>query len=352
KPRGRGKKQVATVREELVPLLDAARRAGLQGHAEDDLAGLAQLIDGGMPAHHHLILVERSAAAQHPVVAALGAAGAVLEVETIEATKSGEWQGLAGLVEELERETGVGLGPSARRLLAERTLRQGKDFRDKRARGESTARFAGEYRKLAALARGRGARSIDAELVVETVKDRGEEDVWQILDAVGAGRAGEAVARYRRLIEAADQPMQARLSFFALLAGFCRHLTAVAGMARLAGVPAGVRSYGTFKSRWAPALQAESPSGGKNPLAGLHPFRLHKAYLAASALDRQVVARLPWRVLETELQIKGEVSDPDVAVAGLLAHLATARRGDARRGDARRGDARRGDARRGDARGR
>ena len=60
----------------------------------------------------------------------------------------------------------------------------------------------------------------------------------------------------------------------------------------------------------------------KSPLAGLHPFRLHRAYLAASGMDEAYLARLPWRVLETELALKGESGDPAAALGELLAEVA------------------------------
>ncbi|MEO1367144.1 MAG: hypothetical protein AAFX50_08185, partial [Acidobacteriota bacterium] len=161
--------------------------------------------------------------------------------------------------------------------------------------------------------------------VEETTKDRGEEDVWQILDAIGNGRGGEAITRYKRLIDGADDPIGQRLSFFGLLASFCRQLSAVAGVARSVRAQPGVRSYNQFKDRVAPKLQGELEGGVKNPLGGLHPFRLHKAYLAASRIDRQELMRLPWRVLETELRIKGESSDADGAVIALIGHLVASR---------------------------
>ena len=51
---------------------------------------------------------------------------------------------------------------------------------------------------------------------------------------------------------------------------------------------------------------------------------IHRAYLAASGFDRASIAHLPWGVLETEMQIKGESSEPDVAMARLMARLAAA----------------------------
>jgi hypothetical protein len=59
----------------------------------------------------------------------------------------------------------------------------------------------------------------------------------------------------------------------------------------------------------------------------MHPFRLHRAYLAAGRLPRGVAEKLPAWVLETELEIKGESSDPDVALSHLVARLAGAVRG-------------------------
>ncbi|MEM8930150.1 MAG: hypothetical protein AAGE94_03200 [Acidobacteriota bacterium] len=325
KPRGRSKKDVATLRDELTTLLDAGRAAGLVGAAEGDLAELGELAEKAMPEGHCLVLAEASVAGNHPIVERLKSAGAFLETARVEADKRGNWHGLDSLVAELEHATGVGIAPAALRELAHRTLKSTGDFRDRSADAESTGRFAGEYRKLANLAQGAGARRIEKPLVADTIKDRGEEDVWKILDAIGEGRGGEALARYRRLVDGATDPVGQRLSFFSLLAGFCRQLSAVAGMARIARVPPNVRSYNTFKSQWAPKLQDAPPHGGDNPIAKLHPFRLHRAYLTASHIRRDELGKLPWRVLETELRIKGDASDPDAAVSALISHLVASR---------------------------
>jgi DNA polymerase III delta subunit len=188
---------------------------------------------------------------------------------------------------------------------------------------DSTARLAGEYRKLANLVEGTAESTgkIDRRLVEQTVEDRGEEDVWQLLDAIAAGRGGEALDRLHRLIGSAEDALAARLTFFSLLSSFCRQLVAIRGMMRVARVPAGEPNYARFKSQHAPALQGEISIGGKNPLAGLHPFRLHRAYLAASRLPEPFLATLPSDLLDTELQIKGESGEADVALARLVARL-------------------------------
>lgn len=322
--RGRGKRQVEDLRASLGALLEAARREGLQGTADSDLSELAEIVRGGLPPGHSLVLAESAVAEDHPLVRLLADRGAVLAVGRVESDR-GNWQGIERVAEELARQTGVGITADAVAELARRTLRQESDGRGRSTGGvdaDSTARFAGEYRKLANLAEGK----IDRQLVETTVEDRGEEDVWQLLDAIAAGRGGEAFDRLRRLLNAAEDPLAARLTFFSLLASFCRQLVAVRGMMRLARVPAGEANYGRFKSSHAPALQTEIPTGGKNPLAGLHPFRLHRVYLAASRLPEPLLARLPADLLDTELQLKGESGEADVALARLVAHLSLAGR--------------------------
>ncbi len=317
---GRKAKQVKALREGLGVLLEAALRTGLVGFAEGDLAEIGEVIESGLPEGHALVLAEHSVAEEHPLIERLEFLGTSVVVGRVEAGRSGEWQGLAPLAEELARECRVTIAPDALAELGRRTLRQIGEWKNRSVDAESTARFAGEYRKLAGLA---GSGQITRQQVAETVDDRGEEDVWQILDAVGNGRGGEALGRFQRLLAAADDAMMTRLSFFSLLAIFCRQLTAVGGMAELIGVPTGERNYSRFKSQWAPALQGELPDGGKNPLAGLHPFRLHRAYLAASRIPHDELVQLPWLVLETERRVKGDSSEADTAIAQLMARIAT-----------------------------
>ncbi len=317
-PRGRAKKAAAELREGLVSLFELAARAGMQGFAEGDLAELGAILKKGLPAGHALVLAESSVAMDHPLVVSLDASGVVSDVGRVEVGKGGEWQGLSALADQLAKETGARIARDALAELARRTLRQKGDYSRRSVGTDSTARFAGEYRKLATLVAG---QTITKEWVERTVEDRGEEDVWQILDAIGQGRGDEALNRYRRLLSSAEDPLATRLSFFALLAGFCRQLTAIGGMMQAAKVPGRVRQYNQFKSRWAGVLQAELPYGAKNPLAGLHPFRLYRAYLAASSLPPSELRQVPWWVLETETRIKGDSSEADAAVAQLIVRM-------------------------------
>jgi DNA polymerase III delta subunit len=324
--RARSKKQAEDLRTNLAGLLEMARREGIQGAGEGDLAALADVIRGGLPEGHALILAERSVAADHPVVRLLTERKAVLAVGSIAAAeRGGGFEGLDLLATELERQTGVAMAGDALAELARRTLRQEGDRRGKGSGGidsDSTARFAGEYRKLAQMAPASG--KIDRKLVEQSVEDRGEEDVWQLLDAVAAGRTAEALDRLRRMISGAEDPLNTRLGFFSLFASFCRQLTAIRGMMRVARVQPGEGNYGRFRDRLAPALQGEIPGGGKNPLAGLHPFRLHRAYLAASRIPERMAARLPSDLLETELQLKGESSEADAALTDLVTRVSVA----------------------------
>lgn len=319
KSRGRSKKDVKALAEGLAALLDAGLEAGLQGFAEGELAELGELVGKGLPPGHSLVLAEASVTADHPIRRALEAAGAFVQVGKVSSGRGGEWKGLEPLAEELARESGAKIARDALAELARRTLRQTGGWGDKGVDAKSTGRFAAEYRKLASLA---GGSTITRRLVEESVEDRGEQDVWQILDALGNGRGGEAVGRFQRLLASAEDQIAARLSFFGLLARFCRELVAVAGMAKVAGVAAGERNYNRFKERLAPRLQGEIPeAGGRGPLAGIHPFRLHRAYLTASSMPREAFAQLPWWVLETELRVKGDSKEADAAIIDLMGRI-------------------------------
>jgi hypothetical protein len=327
--RARGPRQMEELRAGLASLLEAARREGIAGGVSGDLSDLAAAIAGGLPADHALVFAEREVAADHPLVRRLEERGAVAATGEVKADGGG-WMGLERVAAELEEQTEVGISRAAMEELARRTLRKagdprrGGDANRTAVAADSTARLAAEYRKLANLARAAGSARIELHLVEESVEDRGEEDVWKLLDAIGAGRSAEALDRLRRLLAAADDPLAARLSFFSLLATFCRRLTAIRGILRLARLPSGEANYSRFKARLAPALQGELPGGGKNPLAGINPYPLHRAYLAACRISDATAARLPWVVLETEMQLKGESSEADAALANLVVRLGTA----------------------------
>ncbi len=316
RPRGKAEK----LRGELVPLLARAREQGLEGRADSAATLLAEIVNRGLPEGHHLVLAESSVATEHPVVSALSEKGALVRVGEIEVDRRKGFVGLETAGRELGRQTGVTADADAVRELARRTLKHASRGRSaETVDPESAGRFAAEYRKLAALA---GDGRITTELVRETIEDRGQEDVWKVLDAIGAGDGGGALARIDRLMAASEDEVATRLSLFGLVAGFCRQLSALAGMLSAGAAPPGERNYHRFKSRIAPKLQAPLEDGRDNPLAGLHPFRLHRAYLAASGLSAVEMAKLPARVLETEVQMKGDSRSPDVALTALVAHLA------------------------------
>ncbi len=319
--RSRGKRQIADLRQGLGELLRRARSAELAGWSEHEISQLGDVIHQGLPSNHCLVLAERTIAKDHPLLQSLAQRSAVVSVGQVASENKGGWQGLDLLAGELQRQTGVEIARDALAELARRTLKQTAGWGNQQGvQADSTARLAGEYRKLANLAKG---GRIDRSLVEKVVLDRGQEDVWKILDAVGSGRGQEASTRLRRYLSTGEDIMAARFSFFSLLAGFCRQLLAVRGMMRLAKIPGGERNYARFKSQYAPSLQRELSVGGKNPLAGIHPFRLHRAYLAASRMPEKALLGLPWRVLETELFLKGESTDPDAALQNLLIFLAS-----------------------------
>jgi hypothetical protein len=123
------------------------------------------------------------------------------------------------------------------------------------------------------------------------------------------------------MLRTADDPMAARLSFFSLLASFTRQMVAVGGMIDLHGVARGQSQYQRFKDQLAPKLQAPFPGDRPNPIAKLHPFRLHRVYLAASRLPSAWLASAPDRLLTLELRLKGESSDAQAAIGEWIAEL-------------------------------
>lgn len=316
---GRTAKQAKALRDDLAALLTAALGAGLKGFAEGDLAELGEIVASGLPPGHSLVLVEHAVAKEHPVRRRLERQGAVVVLAKVAAGRQrGDWQGLELVLAELERETGAAAEPAAVAELARRTLRQTGAFGSREVDAGSTSRFGAEYRKLASQAAG---GRITRQMVEQSVDDRGDQDVWQILDALGQGRGGDALAQLRRYLAAADDVLSARLVFFGTLARYCHQLVAVAGAVQLFDVPRGETYYKRFEQRWAPVLQGELPNGDANPLAGIKAFPLFRAYQTASRVPPEALARLPWWVLETELRIKGDASDADAALTELMARL-------------------------------
>jgi len=321
--RKRGRRQIETAREQLTILLEVARGTDLQGRAETDSGELLDIVERGLPEGHSLVLAESAVSSAHPLVMALREQGSFAAVGAVRAAKGGGWQGLELLADELRGETGVGIATRALDELAKRTIQSSRTRGSGTATAvsaDSTARFAAEYRKLATLV---GSGGIELDLVESTVEDRGEEDAWKTLDAIGAGRSNEALHRVQRLLSSSEDTLAERLSFFSLLAGFCRQLTALSEIIDQPGVERRQTTYNNFKSQIAPRLQAELPGGGKNPLSGVHPFRLYRAYGVACRIPASVMANLPSRVLETELRLKGDSDQPDAALTSLICDLTT-----------------------------
>ena len=338
--RGRPKKEQVALAKGLAALLEAARAEGLTGWSADDLAELHRAAGGGLPEGHALVFAERSADRKHPLVERLFERKAAFEVGQLGLDRDGNATGLDPVVAELERETGVGIDRAAAQELARRTLRK-EGWGPSPADAASAARFAAEYRKIAAgLPEGSGR--IDRSAVEEIVTDRGEQDVWKIVGAIEQRRPGDVLALMRRYFDGAKDPKSERFRFLSLLAGRLQQLAAVHGIA-MAHDLRKERNFNGFKARVLPKLMAEWPGGLKKPA----PFAVFRVYQAAMARrDPEAsaeMARLPWRILETEMRLKGGSGDGDAALEALVLAVAgtdggrrSARRGAS--GPARRGE--------------
>ena len=167
----------------------------MQGWAESDAVELAAIAESGLPAGHHLVLCEAAVADDHPLVARLRAEGGAARVD---AGRRRPLRQVAGARRAPRRARARDVGLDVGRALdelARRTLRRRSERGASGTDPDSTARFAAEYRKLVSLT---DSRSIEVALVEQAVEDRGEEDVWALLDAIGAGRLAEALGRLRR----------------------------------------------------------------------------------------------------------------------------------------------------------
>ncbi|MCY3968371.1 MAG: hypothetical protein OXG74_00425 [Acidobacteria bacterium] len=322
KRRGRTKKQAAELARDLSALLEAARAADLYGWSDSDLAELGRAADGGLPEGHALVFAERTADRAHPLVRRLLENKAAFEVGSLEFDRRGGVGGLDAVVAELTRETGIGIDRGAAQELARRTLRKTGNWGDSAVEADSAARFAAEYRKIAAGMRETSGR-IDRTGVEESVVDRGEEDVWKVMSAIEEQRPGAALALLRRYLDSAGDRTRARFSFLSLLAGRCQQLATVHGIAMAQGLPE-ERDFNGFKARVLPKLMAELPDGQRKPRA----YALFQIFKAAMARrDPEAVAELaelPWKILETEVRLRGGSGDEDTALEALVAAVAGA----------------------------
>lgn len=322
--RRRTKKQKAELVRDLAGLLEAARAEELMGWSDSDLAELGRMVDGLLPEGHALVFAERQADPAHPLVQRLAEKKTMFDVGGMEFDRRGGVGGLDAVVAELASETGVGIDRGAVQELARRTLRKPEERGESGVDADSAARFAGEYRKMADTVRDRAGR-IDRSTVEEMVADRGDQDVFQLMDAISEQRPAQAVTQLRRRLDGAADRNAERFRFFGLFANFCQQLAVAHGAAVSLDLPP-ERNFNRFKTRVLPKLTAEVPGGASNPLARVHPFRVFRIYQAASArrdpASSRAIASLPWRILQTEIRLKGGSADGDTALEALVATVA------------------------------
>jgi DNA polymerase-3 subunit delta len=151
-----------------------------------------------------------------------------------------------------------------------------------------------ELAKLAAYV-GEAAR-IDSRDVDKLVGQSRAEEVWTILDAIGAGKTGEALAVLDRLFEQGNAPE-------AVLGAFSYQLRQLARAARLHA-----------QGKPLPAALAE---------AGVQPWRIEKVQAQMRHLGRRRLARLYDWLLEVDLGMKGSSQLPkEVLLERLTVRLA------------------------------
>jgi len=166
-----------------------------------------------------------------------------------------------------------------------------------------------------------GSRPIDRATVEEFVVDRGEENVWDVINAIEDQRLDRALALLRRYLDSSNDRARTRFSFLSLLAGRCQQLIVVHGVAMTQSLP-DVSSFAAFRSRVLRQLTAEMPPAARKtkpyPL-----FRIYRAAMARSSPEMTTaLADLPWRILETEVRLRDGASDGDLALEALVGVVA------------------------------
>lgn len=319
--RGRPKKERVQLARGLSALLEAARAEDLTGWSTSNLAELDRAAEGGLPEGHALVFAERSVDRKHPLVLRLFERNSAFEVEQLAFDRSGKTTGLDPVVAELERETGVRIEPAAAQELARRTLRK-EGWGPSVADAASAARFAAEYRKIAA-GMPAGAGRIDRATVEESVVDRGEQDVWDVFNAMEGGKPGAALAAFRRYLDSAADEQGERFRFLSLLAGRCQQLAAVHGLAMAHSLPE-AGNYNGFKARVLPKLMAAWPGAVRKP--GPWPlFHMYKAAMARRSPEAvSAMSELPWKVLEAEIRLRGGSGEGTAALEALVLAVAGA----------------------------
>jgi len=151
-----------------------------------------------MPSHAHLVLVEEEIAPQNPLWRALHTLGERRHFPPLEGEALLQW------LAQRSRRLGLRLTHKAARLLVELL-------------GHDMWALASELEKLAVFARGETVKEAQVRELVSAARAVG---VFQLVDAVGEGRALEAVALLHRLLAQGEEP----LHLLALLQAHYRRL--------------------------------------------------------------------------------------------------------------------------------
>ena len=168
-----------------------------------------------------------------------------------------------------------------------------------------------------------GAGRIDRAAVEESVVDRGEQDVWDVFNAMEGGKPGAALAAFRRYLDSAADEQGERFRFLSLLAGRCQQLAAIHGLAMAHSLPE-AGNYNGFKARVLPKLMAAWPGAVRKP--GPWPlFHMYKAAMARRSPEAvSAMSELPWKVLEAEIRLRGGSGEGTAALEALVLAVAGA----------------------------
>jgi DNA polymerase III delta subunit len=213
---------------------------------------------------------------------------------------------LRRLAQALAREREVAMDPGAVEQLLKRTDSQ-------------PAAFSSELEKLLEWA-GKGGRLRAAD-VDANVEDEASEDLYELFEAIGRRKAGDALERLERLfsgrevhaggrrVEQAEEEIWP-IFFFGQLAAEVRRMLLVRARLEESG-PGGFEAsmnFGAFQARVLPRLVAPSAPMGRSPFESArgdaHPYALYRAAQRCSRYTTPELARALARAADVDTRLK------------------------------------------------
>ena len=294
-------------RHEWLPRLIAlCGQSGSEPAGGLDTFDLEELLQIGIPADNHLILIADTVDRRKGVYKKIAEVGAILDF-TKAAQESNQRQIMATLSREALAGSGKTLSPAALRALEKKT-------------GNDLIKMNAEIAKLAAYT---GDRStIDEGDIADLISRAKEDSVFALTAAISERQAPRALSVIQDLLDQGNQP----LMILAMIVREIRLITyakLLLSSGKLTGYRAGM-DYPQFQRNLHPIVKQWGQSEGGSPeLAKMHPYGLYNTLKNSAGFTLDECLGFMERLLETDLAMKSTGQDAKLLLEGLLIRLCT-----------------------------